>query len=185
MVEVPAQSFFADRRRALLPTLLGAAIAGAGLWLALVRREREVGMVAFAWGLLFVGWFGRKLGRRPMLWFDGGGLRAHLPGFGQVPWRQIEAVRLQRLGRLALLVIDRSEQARRLNRASSWARACARLAGAKDLAVPVQGLSATPEQIAAVVDLAWRHVLAARTERQEQLQQRQQEPPPPGREATR
>ncbi len=178
MVEVPAQSFVADRRRARLPTLLGAGIAAAGLWLALARGEREVGMVAFAWGLLLAGWFGRKLGRRPMLWFDGGGLRAHLPGFGQVPWRQIEAVRLQRFRRLALLVIDRNEQARRLQPSRSMALAFARLAGSRDLAVPVHGLSATPEQIAAVVDLAWRHVQATR---RELLQPRQPEQPPPGR----
>jgi hypothetical protein len=163
MVAVPAQAFFNDPRRAWLPGAVGVVIAGAGIWLIAATTYQDVGIAVMGWGLLLAGWSARKLWRRPLLWFDAGGLRAQWPGVGQVPWRHIESVRLERRLHVAALVVDRNDLARRLQPSRSWARTLARLVGARDLAIPVHGLSASPEQILAVVELAWRHVQATRS----------------------
>lgn len=163
MVVVPEQAFFADPRRAWLPGAVGIAIAAGGIWLLAATAHRDVGIVVMPWGLLLAGWSARKLWRRPLLWFDSGGLRAQWPGVGQVPWRHIESLRLERRLHVAALVVDRNDLARRLQPSRSWARTLARLVGARDLAIPVHGLSASPEQILAVVELAWRHVQATRS----------------------
>jgi hypothetical protein len=92
-----------------------------------------------------------------MIWFDADGLRARWPGIDTVAWQDIAAVRLARVRRRAWLVVDRTEQARRAAVRHPVQQAFAKLAKAEDLAIPLDGLQARPEQVAAVIELAHAH----------------------------
>ncbi|HEX5052958.1 MAG TPA: hypothetical protein VFZ65_14375 [Planctomycetota bacterium] len=152
---MPPQSFVRSIRRALVPVGLGLAIAGAGGYLLAARREAAVAWVSLASGLVLALWFALGPWRRaPVLWFDDAGLRARLPGFGCVAWSDIEAVRLARVRGRAFLIVERAAAARQAAVAWPVLRMLAKMANAADLAVPIDGLSASPEQVVAVVELA-------------------------------
>ncbi len=158
MAAVPAQSFCLRGSRTLPAVGLGAVLVGAGVFL------RERGEAANVWwsclgcGFVWMAWFGSPLWRRsPVLWFDDAGLRARLPGFGVVAWAEIERVHAVAVGRRTFLLVERTAAAQRQRRTSAVLRALGRPAKAVDLAVPIDGLQATPAQVVAVVLLAWQH----------------------------
>ena len=155
---MPPQSFAMSSRRAWRLVLPGIAVLAGGIEFL---RRGETGPLAYtclACGLVLTLWFGQPMWRRaPMLWFDDEGLRARVPGFGPLPWDRIERLRLVRAGGKSFLVIDRVSEERRRNPASMLAVALAKKPDAKDLAVPIDDLTAAPDKIFAVVDLAHRH----------------------------
>lgn len=157
MATVPAQSFPMQPKRAWHALAPGIAMLGAGV--EQLRRD-HTGVLAWTCvgcGLVCVLWFGKLWWRQaPMVWFDDAGLRARVPGFGPLPWSSIEKVRFVRVNGKAFLVIDRTPAARQQQPASMVARSIARSAEAKDLAVPIDGLAARPDQVFAVVELAHR-----------------------------
>jgi hypothetical protein len=157
MGQVPSQSFAVAGKRAW-PTLiggLGALITG--LWMLHDGEHTQIAWANVALGVVLTFWFGQVAWRRaPMLWFDDGGLRARMHGFPPVPWEDIERVRFVRVDGRALLVLERKETARRRRPGGRWPRALARRAKAGDLAVPIDGLTAAPAQVYAVVELAHR-----------------------------
>lgn len=159
MPSVPAQSFphaWSRLRPALLP---GVGLIVTGLSTVATGRLVQIGWVTAGCGVGLVVALGLPLWLRvPVVAFDDRGLRARLPGFGLVPWSDIERVRLVRVDNHTLLVVDRTFEARRRRRGGRWPRSLARRAKGKDLAVPLEGLTATPEQIVAVVQIAHRHM---------------------------
>lgn len=98
--------------------------------------------------------------RVPVVAFDDRSLRARLPEFGLVPWGDIERVRYVHVRQRKLMLVDRTPEAQRHRRGGRLPRQLARLADGRDLAAPLEGLTATPEQIVAVVQLAHRHMTA-------------------------
>jgi hypothetical protein len=162
MPNVPAQSFPHAWSRAKPAMQMGLGLVGLGFgtMASATGKLATVGLVTVFSGVgitlalllpLFL--------RVPMVAFDDRGLRARLPGFGIVAWADIERVRLVRVDKRTLLVVDRTAEARKRRPGGRWPRSLAQLAKGKDLAAPLEGLTATPEQIVAVVDLAHRHAL--------------------------
>ena len=160
MAALPAHSFpqaWSRLRPALVP---GMSLVVTGLGAVASGRLVLVGVVAIAGGVFtLVAFVLPLLLRVPVVAFDERGLRARLPGFGLVPWHEIERVRLVRLHErgTAFLVVDRTAAARRRRRGGRWPRSLARAAGGADLAVPLDGLTAPPDRIVAVVQLAHAH----------------------------
>jgi hypothetical protein len=111
------------------------------------------GVAMVAWALIWGLW------RRSMLWFDDTGLYARLSGFPGARWVDIERVAFVRVNGRALLVVDRTDEARRHRPGGKWPRSLARLAKAKDLAVPLDNLAASPEKVVACVQLAHQQAL--------------------------
>lgn len=160
MPPLPAHSFPHALGR-LMPALgPGVSLIAGGLGALAAGLPPVIAWVALGGGAaVLVAFVLPLLLRVPMIAFDEHGLRARLPGFGAVAWRDIERVRLVRLhgrGR-AFLVVERTAEAQRRRRGGRWPRMLARAAGGKDLAAPLDGLTATPDQIAAVVQLAHAH----------------------------
>lgn len=161
MANVPAQSFPHAWSRARPVLQMGVSLVGVGLGTVATSKLTTVGWVTAASGVgITVALLLPLLLRVPVIAFDDRGLRARLPGFGVVPWADIERVRLVNVGKRSLLVVDRTLEARRRRPGGRWPRQLARIAGGKDLAAPLEGLTARPEQIVAVVALAHRHALA-------------------------
>jgi hypothetical protein len=153
-----SHSFFASRRRVFLLPALGLAVAAAGVFLLWDSPERTSAWVGIGCGSFVTLWTSAPMWRRePMIWFDDDGLRARWPGVDTVAWQDIAAVRLARVRRRAWLVVDRTEQARRAAVRHPVQQAFAKLAKAEDLAIPLDGLQARPEQVAAVIELAHAH----------------------------
>lgn len=162
MPSVPAQSFPHAWSRAKPALIHGGGLIVTGLATVVSGRLVQVGWVTAACGLGIVLALLLPLWLRvPVIAFDDRGLRARLPGFGLVPWADIERVRFVHVNQRKLLVVDRTPEARRRRRGGRWPRQLARMAKGKDLAVPLEGLTATPEQIVAVVQLAHRHATSA------------------------
>lgn len=155
---IPTQSFTPRPGTGAFAFLLGLLVVGAGVWLLVVRGEQAVGWVAIGFGVFFALWFGQALWRRvPIVQVSDTGVWARLPGFGVVPFADIDSIRLVHARGQAFLAIQRGAGARDGTRRSLLLQQLATLAGADDLVVPVKGLSATPEQIVRVVELAWEH----------------------------
>lgn len=163
MPSVPAQKFPMQAKRSWHFVTVGISIVATGV--ELLRRGKEplvVAWVTIASGVAFLLWFGQPAWRRaPMIWFDDKGLRARVPGFGPLPWEHIERLRFVRINGKAFLVIDRVLEERQKRSLGMLARAVARQAEAKDLAVPLDGLAAAPDKVFAIVDLAHRHMTGA------------------------
>ncbi len=160
MTSVPAQSFPMKPKHAWHIVAAGIGVALAGGELLHLGRGDVVGWVTIACGAVLALWFGQPAWRRaPMVWFDDRGLWARVPGFGPLAWQDIERVRFVRVYGKPFLVVDRTASLRAAKPPSSVARAFARSAEAKDLAVPLENLEAAPDRVAAVVELAHRHAL--------------------------
>lgn len=160
MVNVPAQSFPHAWSRSKPLLQMGATLVGVGLGTVASSKLTTVGWVTVFGGIgLTVALLMPLLLRVPVIAFDDRGLRARLPGFGVVPWADIERVRMVHVGKRSLLVVDRTLEARRRRPGGRWPQQLARIASGKDLAAPLEGLTARPEQIVAVVQLAHRHAL--------------------------
>lgn len=162
MPQLPAQSFPHAWNRGLPILKLGVGMVSIGIGTIATGRLGAVGWVTA------IGGFGLALAlalplllRVPMVAFDERGLRARLPGFGLVPWADIERVRLVNVANRSLLVVERQPAARQRRRGGSWPRRLARLGGGNDLAAPLEGLTARPEQIVRVVQLALQHMRGA------------------------
>ncbi|MBX3464533.1 MAG: hypothetical protein KF830_15295 [Planctomycetes bacterium] len=166
MAAILAQSFPHSGHRAWPVLSAGISVVAAGLG-AVGSGRADItpagwGAVAIGIGFLVAMLLPLWL-RVPVVAFDESGLRARLPGFGTIAWADIERVRIVRLHQrgVALLVVDRHREARRRRRGGYWPRSYARAAGSDDLAVPIDGLTARPDQIVACVQLAHGHALAA------------------------
>ncbi|MBL8729061.1 MAG: hypothetical protein JNM25_11560 [Planctomycetes bacterium] len=158
MPSVPAQSFPHAWSRAKPALHVGIGLVGTGLGTMATGRLQTVGWVTVVSGVgILLALLLPLLLRVPVIALDDRGLRARLPGFGIVPWADIERVRLVNIGKRSLLVVDRTPEARRKRPGGRWPRQLAQLAKGKDLAAPLEGLTATPQQIVAVVQLAHRH----------------------------
>ena len=161
MPSIPAQSFPHAWSRARPALLHGGGLVVTGIGTVATGRLVNVGWVTAVCGLsIAVALLLPLVLRVPMVAFDDRGLRARLPGFRIVPWADIVRVRMVRIGKRTLLVVDRTAEAQKHSPGGRWPRQLAQLAKGKDLAAPLDGLTATPEQIVAVVQLAHRHMTA-------------------------
>lgn len=160
MVQVPYQGFAMKRKLVWSGLSAGLGLMMPGTYLFAEGKEPRLAWASVVCGLPLTLWFAWLAVRRPpKLWFDDGGLRASCRGFPATPWPEIERLRLVRVEGRALLVVDRTEEARSRQPAGGRVRSLARLAQTKDLAAPIDNLDASPEKIFAVVELAHRCAL--------------------------
>ncbi|HEX6812486.1 MAG TPA: hypothetical protein VF384_12750 [Planctomycetota bacterium] len=158
-----SHSFFASRLRVFLLPALGLLVALIGVVLLWGSPERTSAWVGIGCGAFVTLWTSAPMWRRePMIWFDDAGLQARWPGFDVVAWHDITSVRLVRVRRRAWLAVDRTAHARSAAARQPLQQVFAKLAKVDDLAIPLDGLQARPEQVAAVIELALAHARGQR-----------------------
>lgn len=143
--------------------VLGVLVMVAGLYLLATDQPHVVGAAALAFGTVLAGYLGRPAWRRiRMVWFDGEGLHARLPGFGCQRWQDIEATWVDRVEGRVFLFVDRTTAARAAAPLGMVLRTVATMTKAPDLALPIDMLDAAPDQVAAAIEVA-REQAAAQT----------------------
>jgi|SRR5688572_21928980 len=154
---VPATAFVAGPVRAWAPAGLGGVMIAGGVAVLALRDEPSVAWTAIGCGLVLAAWFASPRWRRsPVVWLDAGGFGARFLRDTHVAWRDVVAIRVARVRRHHVLVVERSETERARTPAPFLARYLALQARGADFALPLDGLDRSPAQIAAVVELVWR-----------------------------